>query len=188
MISIAEKMNLAMDDLVEQAADCAVEYDMQELQAFASRLRGLGDTENDDEAMALLPGVHLPMGFFHARYTIYEVKGRGTNGELLLAPPKPAGELITGWGDPLDLTSLVRFASILASSYTATSTGPGRWLESFALPIKNPGMFELALVVEPREINDGSFSARIDAEIRMVKARTARDRAAEENRIKRSCS
>lgn len=172
MPRIAEQMNSAMDDLIERAADNAVDYDMHELQAFASWLRGLGDAENDIERMALLPGVRVPQGFCHARYTIYEVEGRKANGEFVLAPPKPAGKLITGWGEPLDLTSLVRFASVLASSYTATSMGPGRWLESFALPIKNAGMFELALVVEPREVNDGSFSARIDAEIRMVKART----------------
>ena len=112
-----------------------------------------------------------PEGFRHARYTIYEVIGKGPNGELLLGEPKPGGRLIDSKAGPLYLRRLVRTALIFSSNADTTSMGPGRWLESFALPIRDPGTFELALVVDPREINDGSFSARIQATMRMMNGR-----------------
>ena len=174
MATASEQMRIAMDKLVEQASEGAIDHDLQELQVFASQLRGLGDTENDDESMSLLPALRVPGGFRHARYTIYEVVEIGPQGELFLGQPKHAGEIIDSKLDPLDLRTLVRTASVLSRGTESTSMGPGRWLESFALPIRNPGMLELALVVEPREVNDGSFTARIQAAIRMVKERRPR--------------
>ncbi|WP_145916900.1 hypothetical protein [Erythrobacter sp. QSSC1-22B] len=160
-----------MADLVDRASDAAVTHDLQVLQDFAQKLRGLGDSQSDVEAVALLPGLRIPAGFCHARYTFFEVVGTQPHGEIVLGQPKYAGELISGSLAPLDLISLVRTALVFSADTGATSMGPGRWIESFALPIKDPGMLELALVLEPRESNDGSETARIEAAIRMVKAR-----------------
>ena len=171
MKNIGEHLALVMEGLVQEAKLTAIEHDNRTLQEFAAKLRGLGDTENDEETMALLQGVSVPEGFRHARYTIYEVTGKGPNGELLLGEPKPGGRLIDSKAGPLDLRRLVRTALIFSRNADTTSMGPGRWLESFALPIRDPGTFELALVVEPREINDGSFSARIQATMRMMNGR-----------------
>ena len=171
MKSIGENLASVMDELVQQARQTAIEHDDRTLQEFARKLKGLGDAENDDETMGLLRGVSVPEGFRHARYTIYEVIGSGPNGELLLGDPKPGGRLIDGRMGCLDLKRLVRTALVFTSDPDTTSMGPGRWLESFALPIRDPGTLELGLVVEPREINDGSFPARVQATIRMVEER-----------------
>ena len=171
MKSIGENLASVMDELVQQARHTAIEHDDRTLQEFAWKLKGLGDAENDDETMGLLRGVSVPEGFRHARYTIYEVNGSGPNGELLLGDPKPGGRLIDGRMGCLDLKRLVRTALVFTSDPDTTSMGPGRWLESFTLPIRDPGTLELGLVVEPREINDGSFPARVQATIRMVEER-----------------
>ena len=149
------------NDLISQAAELAEECCPQAMQDFAWRLRGLGNCHLTTEAMRLVPDLFLPADFFHVRYTTYEVIETGADGVYLLGKPNCAGELIQASLEPIELVDLVRTAQVMAESMYATSMGPGRWIESFALPIKDPGVFELALVVEPHEVNDGSEAARI---------------------------
>lgn len=171
MQSFGEQTQNTIDDLVEQASMMAGDYDFHALQVFAQQLRGLGDSRNDRESLSLLPKLRMPKGFYHARYTVHEVTGTGRHGEPLLGHPAYLGEVIDSKLRPLDLITLVRSALVFTNCIAATSMGPGRWIESFALPIRTPSMFELALVVEPREINDGSERARIQAALNFAKSR-----------------
>lgn len=169
-MTIADQMASAMAELVERGAEAAVHHDMHDLQAFAQKLRGLGEALDADEAMALLPDLKMPEGFCHARYTVYEVTAAGPNGEKLLGNPRYVGSHISGRLEQIGLKDLIRSAMVFATTTQSTSMGPGRWIETFALPVANPGMIELALVLEPYEINDGSERARIGAALRLAKA------------------
>ncbi len=173
-MTMSEQMAGAMAGLVERGADNAVHHDLQALQAFAHKLRGLGDMLDVDEAMALLPDLRVPEGFCHARYTVYEVTATGSNGEKLLGEPRYVGSHISGRLEQIELRDLVCSAAVFATSDQSTSMGPGRWIETFALPVTNPGTIELALVLEPYEVNDGSDRARIKAALRWAKDITAR--------------
>lgn len=86
-MTLGDQTASAMAELIERGAESAVHHDMQVLQGFAHKLRGLGDTLDVDEAIALLPDMKVPEGFCHARYTVYEVTGTGPNGEKLLGEP-----------------------------------------------------------------------------------------------------
>lgn len=168
MSTLSNQMKAAMDDLIDQASEMESSYDMQALQVFAQQLRGIGDCRTDDEAMEALPKLRVPDGFRHARYTFFQVVGIGPNAEIILGQPRYAGEIISSRPEGIELRTLVRSALVLSAGTESTSMGPGRWLESFALPIRDPGMLELALVLEPREINDGSVLARIQAAIKLA--------------------
>ncbi|GMN14868.1 hypothetical protein [Altererythrobacter sp. MTPC7] len=150
-------------ELITEAADLVSQYDPAETQAFAARLRGVGNCETVGEALDLLPDMQVPAGFIHARYTIYEVIDSGRDNELTLDKPKATGELVQSNLAPLSFERLVCSALCLADNQNATSTGPGEWIESFALPIKDRGVFELALLVKRRQENDGSLDSRLQA-------------------------
>lgn len=173
-MTVGDQMASAMAELIKRGAEGAVHHDMQVLQAFAHKLRGLGDTLDVDEAIALLPNLKVPEGFCHARYTVYEVTGTGPNGEKLLGEPRYVGSHIDSRLEQIELRDLVCSAAVFATTTQSTSMGPGRWIETFALPVANPGMIELALVLEPYEVNDGSDRARIQAELGWAKNFTAR--------------
>lgn len=173
-MTVGDQMASARRDLIERGAEGAVHHDMQVLQDFAHNLRELGDTLDVDEAMDLLPNLKVPAGFCHARYTVYEVTGTGPNGEMLLGEPSYSGSHVDSRLQQIELRELVCSAKVFATSDRSTSMGPGRWIETFALPTTTPGMIELALVLEPYEVNDGSDRARIQAELRWAKDITAR--------------
>lgn len=105
--------------------------------------------------MEALSNLEIPGHFVHARFTTYEVVERGSNDKITLGDPKLAGSFVHSQMTPLDLRNLVRMGMNISDRESATSMGPGRWIESFALPVKIPGMLEIALVLDPIEIYDG---------------------------------
>lgn len=164
MTKLGNQMHGAIAELIRRGAEIAGPHDEDELQAFAKQLRGFGDTIYTSEALALLsPDLRVPECFFHVRFTIYEVIGTKPNGEHILAEPRSSGGVTKGVLETIELQTLLGWALTIVMSEDATSMGPGRWLQSFALPVKTRGVMELAMVLEPCEINDGSFIARVQA-------------------------
>ncbi len=175
MTNQSKSLQAWRQELIEQAADLVGGHDDERNRHFAAQLRGVGDCEFVQEALDLLPNIDVPKGFLHARYTIYEVTGEGPDGQLLLGKPKPAGELVQSDLEQLTIKYLVCSALCLSDGCEATSTGPGEWIESFALPIKDRGVFELALILRPRQTNDGSLTSRLQASLDLERDREARD-------------
>ncbi|HEV7310964.1 hypothetical protein [Sphingopyxis sp.] len=174
MTKIGNQMHAAIAALIKKGSEWACDHDEQELHAFAKQLRGVGDAKTTDECLEILPELQVPQGFCHARYTIYEVIGTKLNGEHLLSEPKYAGGITSSVMKPIELGKIVSTALVFSSDISATSMGQGRWLETFALPIIDRGVMELALVLEPLECNDGTFLGRLLTAIKLGREENAR--------------
>ena len=137
------------DDAIARTADVVGEHHFHDIELFAAHLRGLGNLTND-QAMQKLCITKIPGDFRHVRFTIYEVITEGRNGEIMLGEAKGGGAMIDPMLQPLELYQLVHTALLVSDMSEATSNGQGEWLDTFALPIKNPGVLELGLVLKPR--------------------------------------
>ena len=174
MTRMGNQMHAAIAALIKKGSEWACDHDEQELHAFAKQLRGVGDAKFTDECLELLPELQVPKGFCHARYTVYEVIGTKLNGEYILAEPRYAGGITSSVMKTIDLGEIVTTALVLCADISATSMGPGRWLETFALPIIDRGVMELALILEPLECNDGTFLGRLMTAIKLSREENAR--------------
>lgn len=158
-MSLFDAMMDRCEELIAEAAAVAAPHSDRTVQEFVSQLRGLDKVAYVQDAVELFPGLQVPDGFYHTRFTGYEVLSRSDNGALNLSEPYELGDSI---GD--DLVSLTLYEVLLtgltfSGMSDATSMGPGLWIESFALPIRDPGVLEIAMVLEPFERNDCSEEA-----------------------------
>jgi len=157
------------EELIAEAAALAPPHSDRTVQEFVSQLRGLDKVAYVQDAVELFPGLQVPDGFYHARFTGYEVLSRSDNGALNLSEPYELGACIMDDLVPLPLREVLSAGMLYSWTDDSTSMGPGLWIESFALPICDPGVLEIAMVLEPFERNDGSEAARRQAWRRYLK-------------------
>lgn len=175
MKSVSEQIHATRNQLIEKAANFAIPCNDQTLQEFAGQLRNMDQFRYVDEAVASLPHLRVPEGFSHVKYTAYPVKGRGRHGELILDEGRYAGASIQAELLRLSVDKVICTGMVLSDLMDATIMGPARWIETFALPVKQPGVLELGLVLEPFEQNDGSFDARIKVAARLARENPRQD-------------
>lgn len=167
-MSLFNAMMDRCDDLVAESGKRTKPISEQVIRDFVSRLRGLDKVFYYDDALDLFPELVVPDGLFHARFTGYEVLSRSESGALNLSEPYELGGCIMDDCVPLPLRDVLSAGLLYAGMDDATSMGPGLWFESFALPIVDPGVLEIAMVLEPFERNDGSETARRRAKKRYL--------------------
>lgn len=172
MRSISKQMSYIREQLIQHTEKIAKPCDSQTLQIFAAQLRNMDRFEYVAEAVASLHHVRVPDGFYHVSYTAYRIKAYGRHGELILDDGRDAGANIQATFIPLTLADVICGGQVRAGIMDATIMGPARWIETVALPVIRLGVLELGLVLEPYEQNDGSFEARLGADLRRSRERT----------------
>lgn len=151
------KTGNAMLAICEQAiartAEVVEPHNPERVAAFAHKLRGLGNLKVA-EALELVPGLRVPGDFRHARYTRFEVIERKPSGELVLGEGRYGGEVVSPSLEAITMERIVCHGIVISMQEDCTSNGQGEWVETLALPIIDPGVLELGLVLLPRGTND----------------------------------
>ena len=130
--------------LIEAGANVAGQCEFADLEAFAAKLKNLGEMDVDD-MWCLLADVVVPRGFYHVRFY-----------NLSLFPGDRS--TLVPWGGvyctklaQLTLKDIVpAVAAVTVNNRNAcTLSGRGIWTDTVALPVQHAGTLELGLLFSP---------------------------------------
>lgn len=136
MSGTAQGMFGACDELVAAERRSARPRDWAVIEAFARQLSGLQGLTGE-EAWQRVKGVVPPPGFPHARFWN---ANDGSN----------RGGSFSTVGGPINICWLIGCARPPHEFEKLGHPDLGEWVETIALPIRDPGVLELAFRYEPR--------------------------------------